>query len=267
MPFRPTGSDHAITSSSFTVSLASPLSREFLAELTSKKNPWADALPATREMRSLEVQLQTSVGTQLKHSPAVEFAFLRPNGTPTWVMRIDQTDIFVECTLYTRWAPVWNQASELLSQAMSSMSDQGSVAKCFTIQVVDKFETESPTEPAIGVFSAGAHIVPRVAGIQSFWHQHIGWLEARGDGELLQNVNVDVAPKDPTDHALGKTVSILHLQRLTYSSRRSFSSDADAERASLSTTAADMHANNKALLREMLTADLQAAIQLNEGGS
>lgn len=263
MSFRPTGSDHAITSSSFTVTLASALPRDFLTNLPGKKNPWADALPATREMRSVEVQIQTNTNTQLKHSPAVEFAFLRPNGTPTWVLRIDETDIFVECTLYTRWKPVWKQASELLAQAMAAAAGLDIAAKSLTMQVVDRFETDTTDEAASTVFSANADIAKRLVGVTSFWHQHVGWLETASEGEVLQNINVDVVPKNLQDRTMGKAVNILHLQRLTFANAWLLSHDQEKTQASLSEVAAGMHARNKAVLRDMLSADLQNAIQLD----
>ncbi len=257
MSFRPAGKDHAIVSSSFTIGLSTPMPDEIFLLLKSRKNEWADALPAIREMKAVEVQVRPDGARNIRQMPAIEFAFLRPDGTPTWLLRIDGTDILVECTLYTRWEKVWGQARAFLANAMTALAGANTEAKSLTFQVIDRFESDNE-ERASSIFAQTAQIDPRLRESESLWHQHLGWLQQIEQGQLLHNVNIDVLPREPA----GKQVNLLHLQRLTLDKPMTFGA-AETNLELLDTVAASMHLENKELLRGLLSEESKTAIKLD----
>jgi uncharacterized protein (TIGR04255 family) len=208
---------------------------------------------------SMEVTMQADGRPSFVPNPGIEFAFLRPDGSYTWVLRFVANEIFVECTLYTRWEKVWRQAHSLLVDAANELAS-GPSAVAFTMQVIDRFESEERTSKASDIFAAGT-LYERLCAVDTLWHQHVGWIEALGDHEMLHNVNVDVLPRDAADLTQGKVVNVLHLQRLRFNQAISLPSLSLS--ASLGEWATAMHGNNKELLRHTLTRDMKDAIQLD----
>jgi uncharacterized protein (TIGR04255 family) len=265
MSFRPAGSDHAVVSNVFTLTLDTPLAEGAIQQLKTRPAPWSEMLPAARDAAGLEVAVQDGM-PQLRRRAAIEHSFLKPDGTATWLLRVGGQEITVECNLYTRWDRVWDQAKGLLQQAMtfSGTHSPSSVAS-FAMTVLDRFQTDDLNDNTKELFKVSNLIGSRLFDTNNLWHQHAGWLEADAAGELLTNVNIDVLPVDVGDRAKGKIVNFLHLQRLTPPAPILLTTNADDNGQLLEGIAARMHQRNKDILEVMLSDQAQKAIKLSGG--
>jgi hypothetical protein len=265
MPFRPAGSDHAIVANSFAIALDAPVSDSLITSLKTRGAPWSDMLPATRDAANVELNIQSDGSPQIRRRSGVEHSFLKPDGNATWSLKIAGQEITVDCNLYTRWNKVWGQANVFLNQGMQLVAGQGpNRVTTFAMTVTDSFVTDTYSENAAAIFQSSSPLLAsNLSAFDTLWHQHVGWLQADDDGELLQNLNIDVLPLDANDKSAGKQVNIFHLQRLTMSPQLVLSDASQANTDRLNGVASRMHRRNKEALAGLLSADVQSKIKLN----
>lgn len=262
MPFVPAGSDHAVVANSFTLALTEPIADQRIKALKAQPAPWISSLPAARDTTGIEIQVGADT-PMLRRATGIEYAFLRPDGNSTWSLTVSGSEISVTCEMYTRWAKVWSQARELLGQATSLIAKSGQTRLAsLSMQVVDRFVSDSQSDAPRDFLASSPLIAATLFDKPSLWHQHLGWFEPHNTGELLHNVNMDLVWSDPSDRSKGKTLNVLHLQRLTYTTPTDLNDDENYNTAQIDDAVTAMHIANKATLEALLSAAMRKKIGL-----
>jgi hypothetical protein len=252
--FQPINDDHAIEQVAFTVAFERPFNEADLGHFRRRHDLWADSLPAVREPTGFAVQVEDGNAFRIERAPGIEFAFVRPDGSAVWAMRIIGAEIIVECSRYSRWARIWGAAQAHLGHALdivgegeaanpmvrASLVVQDAFAAPLLDQKLESLFVRSDLLPS-AVFSRGAN-----------WHAHSGWFADRDALRILHNLNIDGIGDDAASVARVRVNHIMTAVR----SAASADETASERRAWLGEAMESLHLENKALIGVLLQPDL-----------
>jgi hypothetical protein len=107
MDFDPVNQDHAIHAVTFSATLDHVLDEGELSAIRREHRLWRAELPAASPIQAVMVRLNPATRSQETiNAVGVQFARLRPDGSPAWLLRAAGQEVVVECFLYTRWGRV-----------------------------------------------------------------------------------------------------------------------------------------------------------------
>jgi uncharacterized protein (TIGR04255 family) len=264
--FTPLNEDHAIQAVAFVLSLDRPLQASTIEGVQRHHHLWREELPALQIPQGVEIVVSPSGPTQRPISNSVLFSFLRPDGTPTWVLRFSEAEVVVECSRYTRFDRVWGAAYKYLTSAIELLRshEPSQSVPSIALQVVDKFQ--APAEPYdLRKLFRPNRFLPSVIFEQSpVWHNHAGWFQSVGGHNSLQRLNCDARREGKEEiPVMQRTVfiSITHTQQLRYRTGKPINEPGLPH--SLDQGMRSMHGMNKLVMVELLDAAVRNRIGLN----
>lgn len=194
--FQPINDDHAIEQVTFTIGFARPFTEADLAVFRKRHDLWADTLPAMRDPAVFAVQIEDGSAVRVEKAPGVEFAFMRPDGSPVWAMRVLGPEIVVECTRYSRWARVWGAAQRYFGLALDLVSEgEGEPNAMLRTSLVVQDAFKAPADGAdLRSLFVNTDLLPEAMfGRGSDWHVNTGWFSDLETLRVLHNLNIDGA--------------------------------------------------------------------------
>lgn len=254
--FAPINEDHSIERVSFAVAFKSAFSAQSILAIQSGHDAWRSGLPATG---SVEQTLNSPAGTI--NVPGVQFAFLRPNGEPTWSMEISKNEIRIDCSLYTRWDKVWASALEYLTQVLSQVPSSpagNNKLLAVELEVKDAFVANGRYNPS-EFFNNTDFIAPTLLKNGPLWHCNTGWFDQDGL-RTLQNVNLTGTVVNAAEDQY--LISIEHKQVRYPESGDSIQSLLESQLAIINQQMIELHKKNKSLLIQLLSDGLRRTIGL-----
>ncbi len=263
--FEPINDDHAIEQVVFTLSFERPFSNDELAAFRSNHNRWSEDLPAVRDAPGFTMVVGPDKSLKAEAAPGVEFAFVRPDGSAIWAMRVFGPEIAVECTRYSRWVRVWGAARNHLSTALTLLSERkvpNSLVRA-TLVVQDAFSSDEENYDLHQLFNASELLPASVFQRGANWHAHTGWFDQIGAGRILHNVNVDAVGGAPFEGPNGSKARVAILHLLSASREPANEIEAAQDRLGwLDATMPVLHDKNKLLMDTLLTRPLADRIGL-----
>lgn len=257
--FQPVNDDHAIEQVVFSLAFARPFNSIDLEAFRLAHTNWADALPAVREPAGFAIVVDAGKGIRAQSAPGVEFAFVRPDGSPVWALRVLGTEIVVECSRYSRWERIWGAASkhlELALEVVGSLNEPNSLIGV-THLVQDGFIAPLEDQDIQQLFVKSDLLPAAIYGRGADWHAHSGWFAQAEAMRTLHNLNVD-ATSDQA--AAAARVTVTHLMTV------SREPDVDYNPKILSDwlrrTMTLLHSENKALMAKLLSEPILERIGL-----
>lgn len=254
--FMPINEDHSIERVSFAVAFKSPFSAQTVFAIQSAHDAWREGLPATG---SVEQTLSTPAGNI--NIPGVQFAFLRPDGEPTWSMGVSKNEIRIDCTLYTRWDKVWGTALGYIEKVLSyvpSVAANNNTILAIELVVKDAFAARGNYSPA-EFFNSKEFIAPALLNNGPLWHCNTGWFD-QDDAKTLQNVNLTGTVVNESDQQY--LISIDHKQVRYLENGDSIQSLLGSKLAIINQQMIELHKKNKSLLIQLLKEELRHTIGL-----
>lgn len=258
----PVAQHNAIEASIFTLRLSYPADAE--AELRlDKALTAANLMPGREQGQSITIQM----GAAPTSPPARLTRFeARPNGSYAWGLQLHGPFLTVACHDYTRFDTVWQRAKRILMLSLQHIGESYSIAEV-THQVVDRFIYAVPAGGNAQdlyqmdqVFRRDTPYLTRKAWDSGLlWHVHQGWFEsAEDDLRHLHQINISNSELQP------------QAQYATIIDHRGAARPTDAQ-AMLPRTAefmdqtfCNLHRRNLALMRELLSDNMQTTINLRE---
>lgn len=259
---QPINDDHAIEHVTFTIAFQRPLNDSELALFRRRHDLWAELLPAVREPAGYALHVDDAHAVRFEKAPGVEFAFVRPDGSAVWAMRVLGHEVIIECTRYSRWARVWGAARTHLGHALDLVgeSEDANPLVRATLVVQDAFASATADYDLRQVFVDSDLLPGFVFGCGAKWHSHNGWFADVGDLNVLHNVDFSGIGSE-TDE--GGLVRIQH--RVTAIRQGIVSDETASERRHwLSEAMESLHEENKRLMARVLQPDLLLRIGLSQ---
>jgi len=273
MPFRPINSDHSVSAASFQLQFATMIPANVVAAVKANADLWQKHLPAVSLGQVMQFQVAPDgIGASaVRPGEGIEFSFMRPDGTPAWVMRVQGNAVAVECSRYTRWHSVFAQASGYLRDFLRVAADVDPSLGVTNIVlvVVDDFlwfgESDRKDYDLRKLLAPGPRLAEIAFSVGAVFHSNIGWFEAdeQFGGDVLQILNVASSHSDPLCVANNAQAHINIQQVQDY--RRPWtigqlSSEFDTTFTGLFEK---MHIRNKSVLQEILVTDAAKEIGLS----
>jgi hypothetical protein len=272
MPFQPINEDHAIHNAAFGITLSRAIAWSSVSSLVKSPLDWRRDLPAIELSQFVDVQLNPQTGQPVNRLVrGVEFSHKRPDGSASWQLDVLGTEIKVATSLYTRWEPTWAKAGNILLEVAGQLAnvdgEQGQTVTAIAMTVTDIFWTEDIEPDYSELFNpATDHISHAVLRSGRLWHSHSGWFVGRPEGRVLNQLNVDARtgtddssiPGLPDDRT---RVVIQHNQ--VYRPTIPIPFPANAVQDVTLFEVPLMHAQNKSMLREILSPSMQERIKVN----
>lgn len=267
MAFKPVNSDHSVTSATFQLQFAAPLSNAVLDGIRASGHLWQQHLPAVSSPKNFHVELDAS-GPRMSGTNGVEFAFLRPDGTPAWAMRVFGNMAVVECSRYTRWANVFAQAKDHLRAFVTvaaGIDPEPTVVETGLTMADDFLWFGDRSDYALEKLLAHGPLVADQCFLSGpVWHSNVGWFEknAKDNADTLQLLNVIGLHSD--DLCILKRadarVAIQHVQN--YRQPLKLDSLSNSFEDIFTSVFEQMHVRNKSLLQEILAPEVAREIGL-----
>jgi hypothetical protein len=264
--FKPVSGDHAIERVVFSLAFDRSFDAEDISQIRKQHAVWATDLPALRDPPGFMIVTEPEISAVTL--PAVEFAFLRPDGSAVWSMRIMGPEVVIECSRYTRWAKVWDAAQRHLARFLAIKwpgSGRALAKASLVVQdafVCDEGEADFPT-----LLNEGPLLPTSLFDAGPNWHVHTGrFFGTEIYDRILSNVNVDAVLQSViTDGEAREThrVSILHI--LVADRSVTDSQEDSAVLEWLRERMDKFHSCNKAMLIELLHAEQVARVGLKMG--
>ncbi|MCE2919166.1 MAG: hypothetical protein ACK5S0_01070 [bacterium] len=259
MGFEPIHGVHAVETVAFTVRQDRPINISILQQSAVRKL-WETELPAKQIPQLLETEMGPAGAVQKPVVSGLEFANLRQNGSPAWLLRFLGTDIVVECTRYTDWEKVSNRALRYIREALSALitADSNLKLSVIAMNVVDRFRYKGGDADYRSLLKAGSFLAVGPASKSPLWHQHSGWFEFWNGIPVLNQLNIDVqgTAGDSVVATLpdDASVRIQHLQEMRFvpQSASEFLRDTSG---SIEATFSAYHIENLRLMSKLLSLD------------
>lgn len=255
MGFRPLNEDHAIQSVKFSVLLTVGILPNSMLIIEQNHYRWRDSLPA-RTVADVEIE---SNGRTAK-APGVIFAFVRPDGSPSWSLGVAANRIDIECNLYSRWERVWHSAKEYFVKILEILSTCQPELQIAGIEltVKDVFVADGNAYSLDQLLNHSPRLPNYVFSSGQAWHVNSGWFEGdETSGRTLHHLNCDTA----VDQDL-TLVNISHYQQRNMMFPPQTNNAKLDKPALLDKYMGELHLSNKKLLSELLTAQMAERINL-----
>jgi hypothetical protein len=259
--FQPVNDDHAIEQVVFALAFSRPFQGPDLDVFRQAHFQWAEALPAIREPAGFAIVVDAGKGVRAQNAPGVEFAFMRPDGTPVWAFRVFGNEIVVECSRYSRWARIWGAASKYLNLAFELVAGLETPANLtgVTHLVQDSFVAPLTDQDVSQLFVRSDLLPNAIFERNADWHSHTGWFADATNLRVLHNLNVDATSDQAASAA---RISVTHL--MTVSGESVPGEGAAAQAAWLEETMTLLHAENKTLMAKLLDPRVLERIGLSQ---
>jgi uncharacterized protein (TIGR04255 family) len=253
MDFEPVSDDHAIEEVIFGCNLSRSVTPMDMRALFDLHSQFSEELPAA----SLEND----------GSGRLQFAYLRPNGTPTWSLQVFDNNIVVVCTRYSRWAKVWATSRRYLATALGAIQDIDKTEVLgFTLSVTDRFKSNKDKSQSSTLLRKNDWTMPAALGIDGAWHNHVGWFDEGVPGwKILNHLNIDCrhgAQSRGSSDFVTKDISIRHYQQCRLQNPLKIYEVLREKSEVLDFMPASLHRQNKAVLDKILTEEMKSRINL-----
>lgn len=269
LQFQPINEAHAIVEAVIFFEFEPVFNEADLSRFLPLQQELKTEFPVGNPMQMIQFRIDQQTGTQaLEQRPSgLELKSVDEAGAPEWLVRIIEPNISIHCLKYTRWDNVWKQASKTLTAVFSKIGPTQSVLRNVGLKYIDRFVydgDEDKLDITALINAKCAYITPKSFETDGRWHTHSGWFEKGENGsEILNQVNIDAAfQMQDNKRRHFTTIDMNHIARnLTPESVPSLK-EALEKGAVISTLLDRLHNLNKAVLSDILTADVRKRINL-----
>jgi uncharacterized protein (TIGR04255 family) len=267
--YEPINPDHAIAAAGFALNFNRPLNEGEIGKAKQIEPAVKDFLPGTSSfggsLPGFAVPAVSLLGLQFPSLPTgIIFQRVNPDATPAWTLTAQQNFITAQCMAYTRWADVWGRIRAWLSQLYGLVKSSDLLLSSISLQYKDQFSAAKPLDGDIleKLFKTDTpYLPPRTFQNQELWHVHQGWyLPATQPivGRKLNVLNIGTQ-----DSGASIVLTIDHLFRYeTDDGDPPLFTNRDGS-ALIDIVMEDLHAQNKSLLRHLLSAQMARRIRLD----
>ena len=268
MGFRPLGDRHAIQEVVFILNFARPIDGQEMDRFFESHERWKADLPKAERPQFIQLFIGAGVPNRIPPpvpptaiAPAV-FQSFRRDGTLEWQMQANQNWLAVNCLSYTRWDAVSKQACGLLTRALDSFQSDNLPIVATTLQYIDTFlwEGDLSKYDCGQLLNRNSKLLPKeFSPYGPAWHFHSGAFDL-GEGaetgrRLMRRVHIDSQIEGETSTT-----------RMDISLTSDFLDGAGGLKsmsfADSSTELESLHIDNKNILSEIISSDMQNRIAL-----
>ena len=270
--FIPANEAHAVVETVFFFEFEKKLIKDsvvsnVLAERLQPKLPKFESTP------SFEINFDVASGTVNPKSVAGSFAFMSEVGAddlPAWVIRINDEQVSIHCTDYTRWDNISEEAFGFLREIFKSAESDIKIMSV-GLKVLDRFKYVGDKKEynLSSLFSVDTKLVPELIFESSDrWHATSGWFPQTETKEpLLNQLHLASAGAMTTEGEM-TFVSVDHTLVLRKREEGNSQPLATANEESISYLRSiykTLHFDNKKLLVNLLTQEMTETLNLTVG--
>lgn len=257
MQFKPISDDHAVESVVFTFVSSRFIDIDDIQALVNAHDRFRADLPALNLPNS--------------DAPVVEFAYRRPDGSASWLLRCGNGGEFtVECRRYTRWDRVWKVVRAVVGIAVDVCNAVRPLSILApSLRVVDRFRSTSDETHLDSLLRRDAFIAEAAFNTGPLFHSNVGWFEDLENVVVLNTLNVQGRRDSLFEPTKGKTsqanyVVIDHVQQIRLTEPPQAYTAFDDEHSPVVVAVNELHQRNKKLLARILVNEMQDAIGLGK---
>lgn len=267
--YRPVSGQHAIDQAVVGVRIFDPIPEERFKQIVQQASELAlnHNLPGRVQLDPMSVAFGRQVishgmAVNAELHPGMLFQRVNADGSMAEEMTVERTAVTYRTRSYKRWKDMEGILNGIVFPVAASLAE-GDLSKVSVVELrcIDRFLSQPGDKPALSalVREGCRYISSHLLESKSQLHMHSGWFADQTDvSRTLVNVNIDVADQDDTSRSANimQSISLQH-------ARGQILNEFDTEFSSkLSEYFGLLHAEDKALLAEILTDELQKEINL-----
>lgn len=265
--FRPVNQAHAIAEMVLFFEFLPDLS-SVIPALMSLQDELKASFPRAEKTQSFKFDLQPGPNVVSQQVSGLQLSRFRTDGSPGWVININEPAISFHCMDYTRWQSIWDELRLYVTHVFQVLGAAPITISSVGLKYVDRFVWGGLEEnyDAKLLFKRDAPLLhPRAFISASRWHCHTGWYQQElKKEEILHQLNID-SGRHLLSGAPAVIVNIDHTQII-----RSVLPDQLAKYGDLSETTApldellnQLHISNKSVLSSLLSNEMGKRINLS----
>lgn len=269
--FEPINPDHAIAAVAFALNFNRPLNEGEIAKAKQIEPAVREFLPGTVSIgppvAGFSLTGVSLPGPQLSPLPTgIIFQRVKPDATPSWLLTAQQNTIAAQCMEYTRWADVWRRVRTWFSQLYSLVKSPDLSLNSISLQYKDQFSATKPLDGDIleKLFRTDTpYLPPRTFKNRELWHVHQGWYLPITEPIYISGRKLNVLNISTQDPGTSIALTVDHLFRYEIDDGDPpLFTNGDGS-ALIDVVIEDLHAQNKSLLRNLLSAQMARRIRLD----
>lgn len=265
---------NAIDQIAFVIVFKKPLVDRDLLELLGLRDDLSQELPDFKKIDVVQMAMDPS-NPRLPVSKLGGMSYgkksIKNESRFEWSLRIENNNIIVACSEYTKWLDVWVKAKEYLNLALEKCDVSGNPVVELVFQCMDKFiNSEHPDNYTIeDVFDINSDYLTKHVALHSpkAWHINQGWFQELLDGQIqsLNNLNLNAQIIDAQPH---ETI-ISHVIKMKKVDTPEIDNvgilnGGDSSVGYLENAMKAAHILNKSVLLDLLHADMAKTIGLSD---
>jgi uncharacterized protein (TIGR04255 family) len=268
MGFRPLGERHAIQEVVFILNFVRPIDALEMERFSGSHDLWKAELPKSVRPEIFQVFLGPGGPNAISPPPPPAsiapsiFQSFRRDGALEWQMQANQNWLAVNCLSYSRWDAVSKQSLGLLERGIAAFQSEGLQIVSVTLQYIDTFVWEGifSDYDTGGLINPNSRLLPKEFNPHGpAWHYHSGAFdlaEAKSSGRrLMRRIHIDSQVEGPTS-----------VTRMDISLSSDFLDDLGGLKfiaiSQINSEMQWLHGENKKILSEILSKDMQKRISL-----
>jgi uncharacterized protein (TIGR04255 family) len=270
MDFRPINQNHAISHVLFALEFQHPFSPSQIAKVDAlHEDKFQTKLPRKRQLRAMQFEIVPGAGlgtskTASEGLAGVVFDTVSPAGKVVQALQVNGNVLSATVTNYERWDITWPQIQDYFALVFPVLMPGGNIS-VIGMQVLDRFVAREgiPEPDPRTVLNRGTkYIVPNAFESKGFWHSHHGFFrETRftRPHNMLTNLNVGLGNS--------KNLKSIRLD-ISCNSRLMLTAPlaGDGQHTDIQNIIGEgmniLHDENKGMIRDLLSDDARAAINL-----
>lgn len=269
--FEPINRAHAVVETIFFFEFADRLLSDDSAPAKLRET-MAQVFPKAEAAPSMEFTFDLTTGASMqKTSDALTFSKGgEQGGTPAWVLRVNANHVSIHCVEYTRWAPVYAEASDMMARIFEFVKPENLLTS-IGLKVLDRFKYNGTREE----FNAeellrrdSEYLSQNIFSSLDRWHINTGWFSvSEKDKTLLNQLSVDSSGHANENGGADSFVTIDHviiLKHVVDSVRIPFDLQLKSDKImdSISDIYTQMHDANKNVMLGLIQPELAKKLKL-----
>lgn len=203
-------STHAVLAAMFVLELPAQIPAEIIQKISAhydSSKALLDFFPIKTENRGMLINISNNaIGVnQTDGVQGITLQRIAPDGSPEFILSIQDNQLAFTCNKYTCWSEVSKKAIELLNEFSALVCPVAGVS-VIALQYVDEFIVSGKLDEyrsSILFNPKNTRLPIAILDDNDFWHNHAGWFENNAkDNRVLNNLNVSYYPQQPNTNAV-----------------------------------------------------------------
>jgi uncharacterized protein (TIGR04255 family) len=227
-----------------------------------------EKFPKATEQKAIILNIDGSIGvpsSQTHDVSGIVFEKFNSHGMLSKSLAINRQHCLIANNEYTRWLNIWFEARDLFGYVLPIAAKHNKNIAAIGLQYTDIFTWHGTSHnfDLSMIFNQDSQVLPKhVFGLKKLWHIHQGYFKKtteEADCETLNNININLVAEGGV-----LQIQIITAHRAIFTQPATNIEKWGQKDSMLDKIVCNLHDENKLILSDLLTHDIQCKIKLSK---